>query len=344
MLRSHAVASAVALVTTLATSSAFAADTAAAQSLFSDARKLMSAGNYADACPKLEESEKLDPGMGTLYNLGDCYEHVGKTASAWAAFDEVANEARAAGQPAREQDARGRASALTPKLAHFTIDASAVKSLDGLTVTRDSDPVGPGQWGTSLPIDPGEHVVKASATGKKDFSVKVVVQPHDATVVKLPPLEDAPAAAPVVGVGAVGAGAGVGAGPETSPNGGASHDGKTQRTIGLAVAGVGVLALGTGVVFTLLSKGAEGTANDGNCDPTSNICKNQDGVDHRSTAIVYGNVASVTIIAGLVLTGGGIALWATAPKAQRRTTGAWKVTPDVAFGPNAASFGMRGNW
>ena len=80
----------------LATPAARAADTAAAQSLFSDARKLMLAGNFADACPKREESEKLDPGMGTLYNLGDCYEHVGKTASAWAAFDEVANEARAA--------------------------------------------------------------------------------------------------------------------------------------------------------------------------------------------------------------------------------------------------------
>ena len=313
---------------------AFAADTAAAQTLFSDARKLMAAGNYAEACPKLEESEKLDPGMGTLYNLGDCYEHVGKSASAWAAFDEVANEARAAGQPSREQDARGRASALSPALAHLTIDAAAVRSLSGLKISRDGVDIGAPEWGSAIPVDPGEHTITATATGKKDWTAKVSITAREASVVKLPILEDAPVVAP----------------PPTAPIGPTpgpeqqAPDGKTQRTVGIALAGVGVVALGTGLVFGLMSKGAESTANNDGCSESTNVCPTLQAVDERSTAIVEGNVSSVLTIAGLVVATGGIVLWATAPHAPKTTARSWKVAPDVAVGQSGASFGMRGSW
>jgi hypothetical protein len=43
-----------------------AVDRTMAQSLFEDARRSMSEGNYAAACPKLEESNRLDPSGGTL--------------------------------------------------------------------------------------------------------------------------------------------------------------------------------------------------------------------------------------------------------------------------------------
>ena len=70
------------------------ADKAAAQSLFEQAKRLMNEGNYAEACPKLEESQMLDKGMGTQFHLASCYEQIGRTASAWALFVEVAAAAR----------------------------------------------------------------------------------------------------------------------------------------------------------------------------------------------------------------------------------------------------------
>ena len=49
----------------------------------------MDAGDYTAACPLLERSHSLDPSSGTLLNLGDCQEHLGRTASAWRAFTEA---------------------------------------------------------------------------------------------------------------------------------------------------------------------------------------------------------------------------------------------------------------
>src|SRR5260221_11014313 len=71
-------------------------DPVAARTLFDEGRKLLADGKYDAACPKLEESQRLDPGTGTLFNLADCWEQIGRTASAWARFLEGARPAPSA--------------------------------------------------------------------------------------------------------------------------------------------------------------------------------------------------------------------------------------------------------
>ena len=78
-------------------------DEAAARVLFMEGRKLAASGDYPAACTKFEASYQLDPGIGTNFNLADCYEHTGRIASAWARFLDVAAATRVANQPERER-------------------------------------------------------------------------------------------------------------------------------------------------------------------------------------------------------------------------------------------------
>src|SRR5687767_5825288 len=91
---------------------ASAENAAAAESLFNEGKKLSTQGKWQEACLKFEESQRVDPGIGTLFQLANCHEKVGRTATAWAEFREVAASAKASGQGAREKVARERAAAL----------------------------------------------------------------------------------------------------------------------------------------------------------------------------------------------------------------------------------------
>lgn len=49
-------------------------ESALAESLFRKGRELMDAEQFGAACPKLAESQRLDPNLATQLNLGACYE------------------------------------------------------------------------------------------------------------------------------------------------------------------------------------------------------------------------------------------------------------------------------
>ena len=174
-------------------------DEAGARVLFAEGRKLADEGRYGEACPKFEASFRLDPGIGTNFNLADCLEHVGRTASAWGRFLDVAAATRAAGQSQREQVARARAAALEPNLVRLVVEVSS--PVEGLIVERDGVVIGRASWGLALPVDPGNHVVAASAPGKRSWSQSTTVPniPTSVTVtVTVPALAELPPEKPGV--------------------------------------------------------------------------------------------------------------------------------------------------
>src|SRR5215831_17646129 len=111
----------LALPILLAPSVARAGDPVAAQALFDEAKQLVADGHYAAACPKFAESQQADPGAGTQFHLADCWQHVGRVASAWALFREVESQAHARGETGRERVAHDRAAALEPFLPKLKI-------------------------------------------------------------------------------------------------------------------------------------------------------------------------------------------------------------------------------
>lgn len=55
-------------------------DTARASALFAEGRRLMAVGDFGAACPKLAESQALDPQPDTALDLGICYEKASELA------------------------------------------------------------------------------------------------------------------------------------------------------------------------------------------------------------------------------------------------------------------------
>ena len=126
-----------------------------AEKLFNEAIALVTAGKYADACPKLEESQRLDPALGTQFNLADCYEHTGRKGSARRLFIEVADAAKAAGKAEREKTSRERAAALEPVAPRLTISVPPSATSIRLEVVVDGAPFPQTKWNRAQPFDAG---------------------------------------------------------------------------------------------------------------------------------------------------------------------------------------------
>src|SRR5262245_19845033 len=152
------------------------ADVAAAETLFRDGRARMEAKDYAHACPKLEASYRIDPATGTLLALALCYEASGKTASAWTSYAEAAARAKREGRADREKAARQRAAALEAKLSKINVSLSPdAEKTPGLAVQRDGVALDSAALGTAIPVDPGEHTIRAAAPGKLAWSTTVTI-------------------------------------------------------------------------------------------------------------------------------------------------------------------------
>jgi hypothetical protein len=234
------------VISTASTASAAPSASAQARSLFREARRLMEKERFAEACPKLQESLRIDPGMGTQFNLAHCWEQLGLTASAWGLFLDVAAAAESSGQGKRERAARKRAAALEPKLSRLRIDV--VAPAPGMKILRAGEEVGQGAWDTDVPIDPGTYQIEASAPDKHTWAGEVVVEkPGETASIEVPPLQDL--APPVVDAPAPE--------PEAAPAPVAMEDrgsgaGRTVATLALSAVAVGGIA--TGVVFAIQSK------------------------------------------------------------------------------------------
>ena len=144
-----------------------------ARALFTEGQELAQSGQYAAACPKFEAASKLFDSAGLLVNLGDCYERLGRTASASAAFAHAAAVAQATNRPNDAAEAARRQAALAPRLVRIVIRVP--RAVSGLKVTRDDTDVPSTDWDKPIPVDPGVHVVRGEASGYSPWSTSLIV-------------------------------------------------------------------------------------------------------------------------------------------------------------------------
>lgn len=296
---------------------------AAAEGLFDQGREAMKKGDFAEACGLLERSQQIDPAVGTLLYLAECYEKSGRTASAWATFRDAAASARAVGQNDRARLAEDRADRLTPSLSKLTIEVGEItRSIPGLVVRRHGQTIPPAAWNVPVPLDPGKYRIEASAPGHLDFSETVEVGERAALArIAVPPLtasesttEQRAALGATPGpVGFQGQGSSVAHGPSpvSSPE---RDDGKTQRIVAYALGGVGVVGVGLGSFFGV---GAISKNDDAKeyC-PSDNRCTDQAGLSLTDEASDAATISNVAFGLGLAALAGGVVLYLTAPDAS----------------------------
>jgi hypothetical protein len=233
---------AVSLVAASAHAQPLPRDPITAEALFVEGKRLMQGHDYGAACPKLAESQRLDPSGGTIFALALCYEGAGKTASAWATFNEALSEARRDQRADREAAAAEHVHALEQKLTRLRIDVP--HPIPGLEVVRNGVPVGQVLWGTPIPLDPGRYTFEAHAPGKTPWIWTTNIdRPGDVFTLSVPDLSNA-----LVPMAPLVPAAGTTVVPVTSAAAPATSPAKKRSWLAPEIAlGVGVVSLGVGI-------------------------------------------------------------------------------------------------
>ena len=253
---------------------------ALAEALFRQGRDLMGERRYEEACPKFAESQRLDPGGGTLLNLAVCHESQGKLASAWAEFQEALAQAKEDGRRDRVALAEEHIAALEPQLARLTVIVTDTTP-PGFVVTVNGTRLGSAAWGSKMPVDAGTIRVEARAPDRAIFVKSVEIRDGDSLSIKIPKLGGLPEPT-------TGSSSGI---ADQSPNTEAARD----HTAAFVVGAVGLAALATGGYFGVRALQEKDRA-DQTCGDT---CASEAGRQADESAVFNGWLSTI---------GGGLGL------------------------------------
>ncbi len=304
-------------------------DVARADALFKTAKSQLTHGMAADACANFAESKRLAPGVGVTLYLADCYQRIGRSASAWTEF--MSAEAMARGHADKRAElALRRARVLEPALDRLTIVVRPRGAAEKpVQISCDGTPVPQEQWGLPVPVDPGAHIVVArSGDLERTYGVHLDGQTRSATVevdslepepVPAPPpppaeatREHGPSSAPSAPAPAAPEGE-RGSGPPAA----VTHE-QADRWLAYGLGGAGVVGLGVGTVLGIMATNHRNQSNAGPCD-ASDFC-NPSGLSLRQQALGEATASTVAFVIGLGALGGGVAAYFLVPS-ERTPTG-----------------------
>jgi hypothetical protein len=309
---------------------------AAAEALFQSGAKLIDQARYPEACEKFEASYALDPALGTRLRLADCYDRVGRTASAWALFVEVVALARGQGQRERETIAAMRARDLEGRLSKLTLKIDVGRAPPGLQVTLNGSAIPKASWQMPIPVDPGPQTIEASAPGHLRWTSRVEVPPGpSARSVTVPPLAPSPPAARAAGRAAT---------PPVLQDGDtAAASTSTSRPLlwaGVITGGVGLIGVGVAAVIGYQAYDRNRESLDSCSSADANACTPR-GKQLRDDAQELASASTVSAVIGGALVATGVTLLVLTPSTDR-SAAASRLRLEAFGGAGAARLQLRG--
>ena len=295
-----------------------------AKALFEKGQKDLEAGNFDSACASFKASNDAVARVGTLLNLGDCYEKAGKLASAWGAYFDAIALGRRQGKPEYEDFAQKKKDELEPKLSKLTVVVPPEAKVDGMKVMRDGVLVEPIAYGVAAAVDPGKHSIDVTAPHKIAFHTEATVDDaHKMVEVKIEKLADAPVAWPTSHE------------PQIVERVVEVPSAWTGMRIGGVVAGsAGVVAIALGSVLGLVGNDKYQSALKNECGGNANACSPQ-GVTDGSAAHDLAAVATGLFVGGLVAVAAGVTLFIVGAPSRPKEQQAFRLRVAPLLSPRA---------
>lgn len=301
-----------------------AQDIAQARQLGQQATQAYEAGNYAEAEKLYGAASKLYPIAPTLtLGLARSQAKQGKVVAAQESYNKIIREANPSASQAFKdaiEAAKNEVGAVSARVA------SVVITVDGATnpvVTIDGVSVPSVALGLKRPVDPGTHVVKATAEGMKPAETTVQVAEGATAEAKLHLEKGSGATGPAVTPVPVNNAQPVTEPPPPSGDTGVSTK-SSNKTLALVAFGVGGAGLVLGSVTGLLAMGKHGDLEtkcpDGKCPADA-----QGDVDSYKTMGTLSTIGFVVAGVGAVA---GVVLLVTSPK----QSAARKTGPHIGLG------------
>jgi hypothetical protein len=283
---------------------------AAAEALFDQGRAALAEGDLDTACGRFRESDRLDPALGTRFNLADCEEKRGHLATAWSLFRGVV--AQLADTDDRRPVAQGRLAALEQSVPRLTMVLAP--NAPRFTRVKEGDTeYAEGSFGVALPLDPGMHHLVVTATGYQPRRVDVALEAGETAEVGIAP-------GPAL--------------PTDEHLARFAPQADDHRTLGYVLAGVGATGLLVGVVSGVLVLHQKGIYDD-NCDTHEKVC-NQTGKDAGAAGRALSVVSVAGFAAGIAASAFGTYFILTSD-----ARGAPQASVSGALTPGAAFFSLR---
>lgn len=265
-LRASVLAALVALTPALASAQPAAPD-AQARAAFDRGIADVDAGRFANAVAAFEESYRLRPAAVVLFNLASAYSRLGRHQQAIVTFERYLAEGGSRLPPDRVQSVRARIAELRRDLPVVLLRVRPAP----FTLTVDGRPQA--VTGDELTLDPGSHLLVASAPSRASQQREVTLAPGGRVTWDVELAAEGATAAPITAA-AVAVPAPITAPalvvtphPAQPPEGPVASPAVTSRWwfwtgIGAVVAGGTVLALGLSGAFDSTQAPVGGTAYD----------------------------------------------------------------------------------
>jgi hypothetical protein len=275
------------------------ADKSTARGLAMEGLAALQQKDYVTAADRLGRAEGILHAPTHLLGLARAQVGLGRWVSAQETYGRIVREGAAPGAPAAfvraVDDARKELDALAPRVPSLVIE---LKGAPAATVLIDGAPIPAAALGIKRPVDPGQHVVRATADGFAPFEATVTSEEGrgNSLTLELKPVAGAPAlVAPAPG--------------PPSP----------RKIGGIVALGAGGALITAGAILLVL-------------DVTYTVPLGECGPVPGATKPPYGILSAVGLAAGGAGMVTGAVLLATMPKASTQAPGKVSIAPVVAPG------------